>query len=194
MTAHLHAEPYERSLDRRGFRNGNEPRQLHTRVGTLSLQVPQDRDGTFSTQLFARYQRNEKALVLALMEMYVEGGDALHVRDITEVLYGTSTSATLSHQGIDGVSKDETSGPPHRATNIVRTLKCRCSTEPFRLLGEASWTPPVSCIPCAGEPRATRVRRCVCVTTHARPKHLHSSPYPGRQPSQSEQPNTQLTG
>src|SRR5258708_35724146 len=67
MTAHLHAEPYERSPERRGYRNGYKPRQLNTRVGTLSLQVPQDRDGTFSTQLFARYQRNEKAVVLPLL-------------------------------------------------------------------------------------------------------------------------------
>ncbi len=73
MTAYLHADPYERSVARTGYRNGYKPRQLNTRVGTLSLQVPQDRDGTFSTQLFARYQRSEKALVLALMEMYVEG-------------------------------------------------------------------------------------------------------------------------
>src|SRR4051812_29806972 len=72
MTAHLHAEPYERSSERRGYRNGYKPRQLNTRVGTLSLQLPQDRDGTFATQLFARYQPNEKSLVLALMEMYVE--------------------------------------------------------------------------------------------------------------------------
>lgn len=55
MTAHLHAEPYERSATRTGYRNGYKPRQLNTRVGTLTLQVPQDRDGTFSTQLFARY-------------------------------------------------------------------------------------------------------------------------------------------
>jgi len=95
MTAHLHAEPYERSADRRGYRNGYKPRQLNTRVGTLTLQVPQDRDGTFSTQLFARYQRNEKALVLALMEMYVEGVSTRNVREITEVLCGTSFSKSL---------------------------------------------------------------------------------------------------
>ncbi len=52
MTAHLHAEAYERSAARSGYRNGYKPRQLNTRVGTLTLQVPQDRDGTFSTQLF----------------------------------------------------------------------------------------------------------------------------------------------
>lgn len=95
MTAHLHAEPYERSAERRGYRNGSKSRQLNTRVGTLTLQVPQDRDGTFSTQLFARYQRNEKALVLALMEMYVEGISTRKVREITEVLCGTSFSKSL---------------------------------------------------------------------------------------------------
>src|ERR1700712_2563333 len=95
MTAHLHAEPCERSPERRGYRNGYKPRHLNTRVGTLLLQVPQDRDGTFSTQLFARYQRNEKALVLALMEMYVEGVSTRKVREITEALCGTSFSKSL---------------------------------------------------------------------------------------------------
>ncbi len=57
--------------------------------------MPQDRDGTFSTQLFARYQRSEKALVLALMEMYVEGVSTRKVREITEVLCGTSFSKSL---------------------------------------------------------------------------------------------------
>jgi transposase-like protein len=95
MTAHLHAEPYERSPERRGYRNGYKSRQLNTRVGTLVLQVPQDRDGTFSTQLFARYQRNEKALVLALMEMYIEGVSTRNVRAITEALCGTSFSKSL---------------------------------------------------------------------------------------------------
>src|SRR6476620_1310154 len=95
MTAHLRAEPYERSPDRRGYRNGYKPRSLNTRVGTLSLQVPQDRDGTFSAQLFARYQRNEKALVLALMEMYLEGVSTRKVRDITEALCGTTFSKSL---------------------------------------------------------------------------------------------------
>jgi putative transposase len=95
MTAHLHAGPYERSTEWRGYRNGYKPRQLNTRVGTLTLHVPQDRDGTFSTQLFARYQRNEKALVLALMEMYVAGVSTRKVREISEALRGTSFSKSL---------------------------------------------------------------------------------------------------
>lgn len=52
-------------------RNDHKRRRLRTRVGTLNLLVPQDERGA-STRLFSRYRRNEKALVLALMEMYVE--------------------------------------------------------------------------------------------------------------------------
>jgi putative transposase len=57
--------------------------------------VPQDREGTFSTQLFARYQRSERALVLALMEMYVEGVSTRKVAEITEALCGTTFSKSL---------------------------------------------------------------------------------------------------
>ena len=92
MTEHLGAAPYERAENRRGHRNGHKPRMLRTRVGTLNLLVPQDREGTFSTGLFCRYQRNEKALVLALMQMYVEGVSTRKVKDITEALCGTSFS------------------------------------------------------------------------------------------------------
>jgi transposase-like protein len=70
----------------------HKPRKLKSRVGTLELLVPQDREGTFSTQLFARYQRNEKALVLALMEMYVEGLSTRKVGEVTEELCGTAFS------------------------------------------------------------------------------------------------------
>jgi putative transposase len=95
MTEHIGAAPYERSEKRTGQRNGHKPRTLRTRVGTLNLLVPQDREGTFSTGLFSRYQRNEKALVLALMEMYVEGVSTRKVKDITEQLCGASFSKSL---------------------------------------------------------------------------------------------------
>jgi putative transposase len=95
MTEHIGAAPYERSATRTGHRNGYKPRTLRTRVGTLNLLVPQDREGTFSTRLFSRYQRNEKALCLALMEMYVEGVSTRKVKDITEALCGTSFSKSL---------------------------------------------------------------------------------------------------
>ncbi len=92
MTAHLGAERYERSGERRGYRNGSKPRTLTTRVGTLELLVPQDRDGTFSTELFSRYQRTEQALVVSLMEMYIQGVSTRKVAAITEALCGTRFS------------------------------------------------------------------------------------------------------
>jgi putative transposase len=95
MSAHLRAAPHERTENRKGHRNGYKPRTLKTRVGTLELLVPQDREGTFSTRLFARYQRNEKALVLALMEMYIEGVSTRKVKEVTEELCGTSFSKSL---------------------------------------------------------------------------------------------------
>src|SRR5688572_5523942 len=67
MEAHLGAGRYERTAGRSGYRNGSKPRTLRTRVGTLELDVPQDREGTFSTELFGRYQRAEQALVATLM-------------------------------------------------------------------------------------------------------------------------------
>ena len=86
----LQAAPYERSEQRQGYRNGYKPRQLTTRVGALTLLVPQVRDGQFSTDLFARYQRSEQALVLTLMEMVVNGVSTRKVARITEELCGTS--------------------------------------------------------------------------------------------------------
>ena len=95
MTEHLGAAPYERVEGRTGQRNGYKPRALRTRVGTLNLLVPQDREGTFSTRLFSRYQRNERALVLALMEMYVEGVSTRKVKEVTQELCGTTFSKSL---------------------------------------------------------------------------------------------------
>jgi transposase-like protein len=92
MSVHLGAERYERTTARGGHRNGYKPRTLHTRVGTLELRVPQDREGTFSTEVFGRYQRTEQALVVTLMEMYVQGVSTRKVAAITEQLCGTSFS------------------------------------------------------------------------------------------------------
>lgn len=88
------AAPWERSSSRRGWRNGHKPRKLHTRVGSLDLRVPKDREGRFQPGLFARYQRSEKALVLALIEMYVQGVSTRKVSRVVEDLCGFSISAS----------------------------------------------------------------------------------------------------
>jgi len=92
LTEHIGAEPGEQTDDRRGYRNGHYRRKLTTRVGTLELEVPRDREGTFQTELFERYQRSEKALVLALMQMVIEGVSTRRVKDITTELCGREFS------------------------------------------------------------------------------------------------------
>src|SRR5207248_3803840 len=94
MTEALGAEKGERASGRQGYRSGYYGRTLITRVGKLELRVPQDRAGRFSTELFERYQRSEKALVAALAEMYVQGVSTRKVKAVTEELCGHSFSAS----------------------------------------------------------------------------------------------------
>lgn len=94
MTDAVGAAKGERTASRLGYRSGYYSRALITRVGKLELRVPQDRDGRFSTELFERYQRSEKALVAALAEMYVQGVSTRKVKAITEELCGHAFSAS----------------------------------------------------------------------------------------------------
>lgn len=98
MSEHLGADKYEHNNDRQGYRNGYRIRQLHTRVGSLNLRVPQTRDGSFSTEIFRRYQRHEQAFVLGLMEMYLQGVSTRKVTKITEELCGVSFSKSTVSQ------------------------------------------------------------------------------------------------
>ena len=94
MTEALGAEKGERRPGRLGYRSGYYSRGLVTRVGKLELRIPQDRQGHFSTQIFERYQRSEKALVSALAEMYIQGVSTRKVKAITEELCGHAFSAS----------------------------------------------------------------------------------------------------
>jgi len=89
------AGKWERTDGRLGYRSGYRGRTLMTRVGKLELRVPQDRAGRFSTELFERYQRSEKAFVSALAEMYLQGVSTRKVKAITEELCGHSVSASI---------------------------------------------------------------------------------------------------
>lgn len=94
MNEALGAAKGERCAGRLGYRSGHYPRKLVTRVGTLELRVPQDRAGRFSTEIFARYQRSEKALVAALVEMYVQGVSTRKIKAVSEELCGHEFSAS----------------------------------------------------------------------------------------------------
>lgn len=90
----LGAQPYERTAARRGQRNGSYRRRLTTRVGRITLAIPRDRAGVFRPSLFAKYERSEQALVLAMIEMYIHGISTRKVSAVVEALCGTTVSAS----------------------------------------------------------------------------------------------------
>jgi len=113
MEETLQAGKGERTPQRLGYRAGYYRRLLVTRVGKLELRVPQDREGRFSTRLFERYQRSERALVQALAEMYVQGVSTRKVKAITEELCGHEFSASAISQ-INRQMDDELEKFAHR--------------------------------------------------------------------------------
>ncbi len=122
MSETIGAEKGERTEARLSYRSGYYSRSLITRVGTLELRVPQDRGGRFSTELFQRYQRSEKALVGTLAEMYVQGVSTRKVKTVTEALCGHSFSASA----ISAINKS--------LDEALRAFAERRLSEPYRYL------------------------------------------------------------
>lgn len=109
VTEQLKAKPYERTEERQGYRNGRRDKPLVARIGRLVLEVPRVRSGSFSTEMFARYQRSEQALLLAMVEMVVNGVSTRKVRAVVEELCGTEFSkSTVSSlcKGLDETVKE----------------------------------------------------------------------------------------
>src|SRR5690625_366545 len=94
-TQYIQANEYERSDSRTSQRNGYYERNWTTRIGTLELKVPRTRDGKFSPTVFERYQRNEKALLVSMLEMYISGVSTRKVSNIVEQLCGSSVSKSF---------------------------------------------------------------------------------------------------
>jgi transposase-like protein len=95
---HVGAAPHERSEQRRGYRNGAKPRTLNTRVGRLELEVPQVRGcEPYHPSLFNKWQRSERALLVACAEMYFQGVSTRNVRQVLEAMCeGEISSMTVS--------------------------------------------------------------------------------------------------
>ena len=91
---HLGVGPYERSAARQGHANGYKPKTVATRVGKITFDVPQVREGGFYPQALEKGLRSERALKLALAEMYVQGVSTRKVAAITEELCGFSVTST----------------------------------------------------------------------------------------------------
>ncbi len=91
---YLGVGPYERAPERRGQANGFKPKTVTTRVGAVTFDVPQVREGGFYPHALEKGTRSERALVLALAEMYVQGVSTRKVQAITEQLCGCEVSSS----------------------------------------------------------------------------------------------------
>ena len=95
---YLQAEPYQHTEERRGYANGFKPKTMRTRIGDVTFAVPQVREGGFYPQALEKGLRSERALTLALAEMYVQGVSTRKVKAITEQLCGVNISSSAVSQ------------------------------------------------------------------------------------------------
>jgi transposase-like protein len=94
----MNAAPYQRSSEREAYANGFKPKSVRTRVGEVTFAIPQVREGGFYPQALEKGLRSERALTLALAEMYVQGVSTRKVKAITEQLCGVSVSSSMVSQ------------------------------------------------------------------------------------------------
>ncbi len=102
---HLNAEPYERTGRRIGYANGYKDKTMNTRVGEVKLAIPQTWGTKFYPQSLERGLRSERALKLALAEMYVQGVSTRKVTRITEELSGFDVSSSEVHPANEYLKK-----------------------------------------------------------------------------------------
>ena len=90
----LKALPYERTEERQGYANGYKPKTVETRMGSVTVEIPQVRGISFYPRSLEKGCRSERALKLAVAEMYVNGVSTRRVKEITETLCGLEVSST----------------------------------------------------------------------------------------------------
>lgn len=103
---YLRAGLYERTANRVGYANGYKPKTMKTRVGEITFDIPQVREGGFYPQALEKGLRSERALLLAMAEMYVQGVSTRKVSAIIEQLCGsavTSTQVSRASQQLDEI-------------------------------------------------------------------------------------------
>jgi transposase-like protein len=106
---YLQADEYERTEDRKGHANGYKPKTVKTRMGEITFAVPQVREGGFYPSALEKGLRSERALMITLAEMYVQGVSTRKVKAITEQLCGVDVSATQVSRAtaqLDGVLQE----------------------------------------------------------------------------------------
>ena len=129
VNQHLGAERYQRTSGRKGQRNGYRDRTWDTRVGTIELEVPRVRDGTYFPSLLEPRRRAERALVAVVQEAYVQGVSTRRVDDLVRAL------------GMEGISKNQVSRMCQELDEEVEGFRTRGLEGPYSTCG---WTPPLS--------------------------------------------------
>lgn len=107
-TAVLGALPYERTPERRGHANGFKSKTVHTRVGDLELAIPQTRDVPFYPSSLERGQRSERALKLAVAEMYLQGVSTRKVTAVMEELCGLNVTSMQVSRAVQALDEELT--------------------------------------------------------------------------------------
>lgn len=102
----LQADPYERSDNRKDYRNGSRERTLTTRIGTIELEVPRHRSKPFQTMLFDNYKRSEAALINTMVEMVINGVSTRKVSRVIEQLCGTEISKSFVSEACKQLDPD----------------------------------------------------------------------------------------
>jgi transposase-like protein len=120
LEQHLGAGRHERTPERSGYRNGSRERTWDTRVGTIELQVPRVRDGTFFPSLLGPRRRAERALVGVVQEAYVQGVSTRRVDDLVQAL------------GMQGISKSQVSRLCAELDQEVERFRTRKLVGPYR--------------------------------------------------------------
>ena len=113
VSQHIGAERYERSAERTTYRNGYRERQWDTRVGSIALQIPKLRKGSYMPSLLEPRRRAEKALVAVVQEAYVQGVSTRKVDDLVQAL------------GMTGISKSQVSRLCAELDEVVQAFRNR---------------------------------------------------------------------
>ena len=119
LAEHVGAERHERSAERTGYRNGYRERTWDTRVGTIELQVPRVRDGSFFPSLLEPRRRAERALVAVVQEAYIQGVSTRRVDDLVQAL------------GMQGISKSQVSRMCAELDHEVERFRTRKLEGPY---------------------------------------------------------------
>jgi putative transposase len=119
LAEHVGAERHERTAERTGYRNGYRERPWDTRVGTIELQVPRVRDGSFFPSLLEPRRRAERALVAVVQEAYIQGVSTRRVDDLVQAL------------GMQGISKSQVSRMCAELDGEVQRFRTRKLEGPY---------------------------------------------------------------